>query len=641
MPRRDITPKDRTSLASRFKSLQRGSAASAPTQYQYCPLSEGVQEIRLMTLFSGTVSSDIRVSLETVPFTKDDVHDFEALSYAWGSAENLVEIFIGASGQHVLSVTQNLAEALPYLRYEDRSRVFWIDAICVNQQDLEERSRQVERMADIFTKASRVVVWLGPESSDSSVSMDCFHTISENVEVDQVTQSVRSLSNETRWAENNVMLPFSEAEYMSIYRLISRSWFERLWIWQEVRLGSRNTIVKCGAKELPWRSICTGVLCLYIKPKFQGLVGPDLLSCEIRVQALCNRAHQNLFVDLIEQTQMCLCSDPRDKVFAILSLLQPREAERLRIKPSYSKSVQEVYIDTAILHFERFGSVELLQMVEEHSQSQNLPSWVPDFASPRLARPLHGPMMCTGSSQAVMKIVEKQRLQIAGVRVATIEHVEIFGDHRKHYGDFRPEADLERIISAFLGKESYTHDEQHVEAFYRTIYNNNPSESIDPPHPYLPSKKQCEDFLSDALGRGSPGDILSHDQGRYMVWNEILRRLESRSIFKTAEGNFGLAPNAAMVGDAVVILLGCRSAMVFREGQNDTYQVIGEACLDGFMECQALLGPLPNPFDYKLHYNEPDDTWYYVCFNMNTGLVQVEDPRLGPLPEHVRTMPVL
>jgi hypothetical protein len=445
MPRRNITRNNRTSRALRYKARLLRQAAEVTMPYQYSTLNEDAQEIRLMTLFPGTVPSEIRVSLETVPFTKDDVHDFEALSYAWGSAEHHTEIFIGASGHQVLSITQNLAEALPYLRYEDRSRVLWIDAICVNQQDLEERSCQVERMADIFTKASRVVVWLGPESSDSSVAMDCFHTISKNVEVDSVRGTIRALSDETHWAEKNQMLPFSAAQYWSMYRLLQRSWFERLWIWQEVRLGSRNTFVKCGAKEILWRSMCTAVFCLFTKAKHPEFADSELLSLETRVNALCNGHRLPHFVYLIEKTQMCLCSDPRDKVFAILSLLEPGEAERLRIKPNYSKSVQEVYTDTAILNFEQFGDIDLLKWVEEHSQSQDLPSWVPDFASPRLATPLKGLMMCAGRSKAVMKIVEKQRLQITGVRVATIDRLERFGNHQNPLEYFAPGGDLERI----------------------------------------------------------------------------------------------------------------------------------------------------------------------------------------------------
>jgi hypothetical protein len=130
MPRRNITRNNRTSRALRYKARLLRQAAGATTPYQYSPLNEGAQEIRLMTLFPGAVTSEIRVGLETIHFAKDDVYDFEALSYAWGSAEHTTEIFIGASGQQVLSVTQNLADALPYLRYEDRSRLFWIDAIC-------------------------------------------------------------------------------------------------------------------------------------------------------------------------------------------------------------------------------------------------------------------------------------------------------------------------------------------------------------------------------------------------------------------------------------------------------------------------------------------------------------------------------
>jgi hypothetical protein len=628
-------------LASRFKSLLRRPAAPARPQYQYSPLNEGAQEIRLMTLFPGTVSSEIRVGLEIVTVTKDGAYDFEALSYAWGSAENPTEIFVGASGYQVLSITQNLAEALPYLRYEDRSRVFWIDAICVNQQDLKERSRQVERMADIFTKASRVVVWLGPESSDSSVAMDCFHTICENVEVNQATQVIRSLSNKTHWEEARFRLPFSAAQYRSLYRLLQRSWFERLWIWQDVRLGSRNTIVKCGAKEILWRSMCTAVFCLYTKGKPPELLGSELLSLEARVNELCNGDRRGHFVHLIEQTQRSLCSDPRDKVFAILSLLEPRCAEFLNIKPDYSKSVHEVYTKTAIRYFERYKRLELLQMVEEHNQSQNLPSWVPDFRCPRLAISLNGPMMCAGRSGGVTKIVKKKRLRITGLRIATIERIEGFGNHQEPSGYSAPGGDLKRIASALLGKESYTYDKQHFQAFCRTICLNTFCEMHDPPRTFLPSMKHCENVLSDVLNHGFSGDVLSDDRDHRKVWNRVVRSIQGRSVFKTVEGNFGLAPKAAMVGDAVVILLGCQSAMIFREGRNDTYQVIGEAYLDGFMECQALLGPLPDPFEYIRHYNEPDDTWYDVCFNRKTGLVQVEDTRLGPLPEHVRTIPVL
>jgi hypothetical protein len=96
-----------------------------------------------------------------------------------------------------------------------------------------------------------------------------------------------------------------------------------------------------------------------------------------------------------------------------------------------------------------------------------------------------------------------------------------------------------------------------------------------------------------------------------------------------------------MRGNVVAVLLGCSSAMVFRPGPNNTYQVIGEAYLGGFVEFQALLDPLPKPFEHIRFYSERDRMWWDVCFNRQKRLVQVEDPRLGPLPGYVKKMLIL
>jgi hypothetical protein len=107
------------------------------TPYQYSPLNVEAQEIRLLTLLPAMPrepSSKIRLIFDATLFTNDNVPNFEVLSYVWGSAEHVVDIFVGPSGNHTLGVT--LAEALPYLRFKDRPRVLWIDAISVNQDDL-------------------------------------------------------------------------------------------------------------------------------------------------------------------------------------------------------------------------------------------------------------------------------------------------------------------------------------------------------------------------------------------------------------------------------------------------------------------------------------------------------------------------
>ncbi|KAK6845707.1 hypothetical protein PG995_015817 [Apiospora arundinis] len=95
----------------------------------------------------------------------DSLPDFEALSYVWGDPTAREEILL--EGERI-SVTQNLYFALKGLRHRDSDRIMWIDAICINQSDLEERQAQVAQMDVIYRQATGVVVWLGPETNSSS-----------------------------------------------------------------------------------------------------------------------------------------------------------------------------------------------------------------------------------------------------------------------------------------------------------------------------------------------------------------------------------------------------------------------------------------------------------------------------------------
>lgn len=207
--------------------------------YQYTPLDDDAGEIRLLTLLPGQLSSEIRICLDTIVLLVEDSDEdsdaedsneevplFEALSYTWGSAENLRNIFIGCLGLCTLPMTPNLAEAPTYLRYEDRPRNLWIDAICVNQQDLKERGLQVRIMADIYSKATRVVAWLGPEFTDSSMAINCINEINSHVRVNLGTITlVQVTAADEDWADEDKALPFDVFEISAMHNLISRSWF--------------------------------------------------------------------------------------------------------------------------------------------------------------------------------------------------------------------------------------------------------------------------------------------------------------------------------------------------------------------------------------------------------------------------------
>lgn len=155
-------------------------------------------------------------------------------SYAWGSRDEPVHIEVGSSGTHTLSVTRNLGTALLYLRYHDRPRKLWIDAICVNQNDLEERSRQVPRMSDIYSKASRVVVWLGQATKHTPAALETVEHIASKVVIDFKRGTMCSASSkhsERHWGDRYIDLPDKRRVSQVISDLLIREWFERLWVW--------------------------------------------------------------------------------------------------------------------------------------------------------------------------------------------------------------------------------------------------------------------------------------------------------------------------------------------------------------------------------------------------------------------------
>jgi hypothetical protein len=315
------------------------ASSTARKPYQYSTLNEDAQEIRVLTLLPSAFSSEVRVLLNIVPFSKEYPAKFEALSYTWGSQDDPADIFVGESGSDAISVTQNLSEASPYLRYRDKVRAIWIDAICVNQQDLAERSSQVKRMADIYSSASSVIVWLGLESHDSLLAMQSFELISSKIAVDWDLMTLSFPTDEVHWANGQTVLQLCQAQYAAMCSLLLRERFKRLWIWQELILASPTPIVLCGSHSIVWSSLRNSVFYLYEKVP-QEYLGENMTArhksllinlCRMRGMGFVNTDQ------LTDFTKDSLCSDPRDRIFALLSLF-PESSGGLKLSADYTKN---------------------------------------------------------------------------------------------------------------------------------------------------------------------------------------------------------------------------------------------------------------------------------------------------------------
>ncbi|KAF7531499.1 hypothetical protein G7054_g8799 [Neopestalotiopsis clavispora] len=192
----------------------------ASSSFEYPPLDKTKSQIRLFEILPQPDSS-LRYSLTTSDVSS--CPNYIALSYVWGDDEPSNTIVI--NGQD-FKIRDNLSYALPRLadfQSKRDEKHFWIDAICINQEDTKERNHQVGIMKDIFTKASLTVAWLG---------------------VDEETSRLLSQAEQTLFPERDLVSDLLE-------RLACNDYFQRMWIVQEMILSPKLSFLYDDA-VCPW-----------------------------------------------------------------------------------------------------------------------------------------------------------------------------------------------------------------------------------------------------------------------------------------------------------------------------------------------------------------------------------------------------
>lgn len=343
---------------------------------------------------------------------------FEALSYTWGDPTPCH--FINCNG-HDLPIADNLYHALQFLRLEDRPVLFWIDAICINQNENAEKSEQIRHMYKIYEIATQVVVWLGPHYDNSEMAMQSIKYLkdADNRETimrrDHGPECVQSLKHVVASLEN----------------LFHRQWFERSWIRQEVA-AARKVVVRCGDDEIEWSSLKRIANCIwrlqekivssasehkddndphptvtdefrssplrYLKRKL--FPGQSLLSDNGDLRSVWYY-HAGGFLDHLMVSRAFQATNPRDKVYAVLGIAdvsiesendpEPQENDMPKMRVDYGASVSEVYQYTAKYIINRDRNLDVLCILSTHrdANSTDLPTWTPDWRVPSTSIPLY------------------------------------------------------------------------------------------------------------------------------------------------------------------------------------------------------------------------------------------------------------
>lgn len=191
-----------------FHGIDKDSSRHLDEPYRYLPLPN-LRHIRLLRLLPHhNESAPLHCQLFDYPMVEsgERSHMYEALSYVWGSSKKPRSLVIDGRS---MSITANLHEVLLRLRDKVIERILWIDAICIDQSNIEERGDQIQNMAEIYCKANRVIVWLGENANDS----------------DQALKAIRSAAD-----EESPKSPNNDKHRQAILAILERPWFRRIWV---------------------------------------------------------------------------------------------------------------------------------------------------------------------------------------------------------------------------------------------------------------------------------------------------------------------------------------------------------------------------------------------------------------------------
>ncbi|KAI4137257.1 MAG: hypothetical protein LQ341_005222, partial [Variospora aurantia] len=621
--------------------------STAVVMYIHQTLDE--QCIRILTLSAGPFESDLHISLDHAKLDAGDPPSYEALSYTWGGNHLSHMVFVDTKDgqqqqqqQQSLPVTENLHAALLHLRDTSSLRTLWIDAICINQDDKEERSRQVARMGDIYKSAAKVIIWLGPEGGNSTAATHALEELASKINVDWTHYTISAANQEdirSDWLDLTQHAPFDDETWFSVVRLLNRSWFSRLWIWQEVFLAHKGATMICGHSTISWEQFRKAILSLYRRRKPDRV--PDLHRTVTRAWQICNLNDQPSLRTILRRTKDAKCSDQRDRIYGVLNLVQ--ENQRLGIQPDYTKTTLEVFRDMMVNSIFEYGDLTLLTCCELHDERGDIPSWVPNWSVSRKCKEIWGARACWNSLPQAKYKDGDAHLNVIGRRMGTILRAQqILTDDSSSLASVGKVPQLRETYAALKSLTSWLRDQleildfdEQLESIYRTICGNEFSHRYEPVNEnHMDFRESLAQFRVLADPKTNPtNDFL---KSCAMLLDAFYTHALARSFIVTADSHVGLAPKTARQGDIVAVLLGCQSPIILRPSEDDDeeeYLVIGEAYVHGLMTGEAFLGPLSSNWQRVARYDESTGISWDAFIDRGRSVWQVADPRLGPLPE--------
>ena len=631
-----LTLSGRQTLTERHFSLRE--------DYDYLPLPAD-DWIRVLLLHPGPGPLACTISSKRI---KDATLHFEALSYVWGS-NTRTDKFEIICNNRLLLIGSNLWSALLRIRHATKARQLWVDAVCINQKDEDEKSQQVKQMGEIYASARRVLIWMGEDLAGEAE--ECFALIQETNQY--LTEQLAKCKDVTE-------LPFiahgigsicaDPRKWDTVRHLMNLEWFTRVWVLQEVGLA-RSALILWGRSSMSWSQLVELMLFVALRVDVSAHTGnvksgaiydvyedvwrsfenKDTWRDELPLTRSMNKtlAGQTL-IDILNDGRFFEATDQRDRIYAFLS--HPRASSHAKKKAAvvdYRKSVDEVYAETAqhILEYDPYPWTVLScidHIPDSPSLSGQRPSWVPRWDE---------------GFRVYWLGYSKMWYRAGGDQPATF-HAEVMPD-----GSLKTKAILlDRIAwrsQAFLEEELVLSHQRAARPLHAVWQDIEQSNQTDLSTVYGPSSKDREHAYSLVVvaGRDSE-DGPAHEnpilhQSVYQAYQDLLfshapgieepistetkapeskphhlqaltyisnqrRALHNRRIFRTSKGYYGVGHRTLEVGDICCVIRGANVPFVLRKpplepncsiqiSENlSAYRMVGEAYIQGVMNGEAL-----------------------------------------------------
>ncbi|KAM0350539.1 hypothetical protein ACHAPU_003022 [Fusarium lateritium] len=557
--------------------------------------------IRLLVLQPGELDDSIEGNILVVNL--DDSPNYETLSYVWGDAT--LELTVTVAGQPVV-VTDNLHAALRRVRYTDRGRVLWVDALCIHQLDIKEKTHQVTMMGRIYKDSQQCIVWLGEISNEEKLgyTAEDVHTAFDMIRLvaDEELEGHLPANLSTSIARK------AATSALSGMMLRKNKWWLRIWTIQEAVLTGQKTIV-WGDASISWAK-CVEAAKEMAEPWQQHRRVVDLLSPELYSWDINEFITPFISLELTKEDALPLftahrwryreATDPRDKVYGLIGLVN--RAHIPSINCDYALSTAAVFAKFTLdmLRSERSLSPLIGWRGESHA-TPGLPTWALDMVRP-------SPLINWGckfwehydryhfssaddSSELVLDtLCNESVLCLKGIIVDTVCLVDegIAVDEKV----MLPNEDFVRVIERrqnilkdFVERSSdnLVSDRDRKNAFWRTMLGD------------------AITYDERVTRRAVPEDEDLFDQFlNGCEWNDAAESLRSmvlnQSFFITKSGLLGIGPPHIRNGDVVCVLLGGRVPFILRPVEGDTkgfgdqegFSFVGDSYVHSIMDGELL-----------------------------------------------------